>query len=98
MVIPAIIKGTADEPAYIAHETAHYNRQGLFPIAWVVKYFTNKKFRFQEELLAFRAEIEKKRELNLPVNIEDYATAMSEQYWDMCTVDEALLKLQEMMT
>ena len=95
MVIPAIIKGTADEPAYIAHETAHYNRQGLFPIAWVVKYFTNKQFRLQEELIAVTAEINKYRELNIPVSLESYAKALSTQYWNMVSYDDALLKLQE---
>ena len=81
--------------ALLAHETAHYNRQGLFPIAWVVKYFTNKQFRLQEELIAVTAEINKYRELSIPVSLESYAKVLSTQYWNMVSYEDALLKLRE---
>lgn len=88
---------TSRYEALLAHEMAHYNRQGLFPIRWIFKYFTNKQFRLKEELIAVKAEIDKYRELYIPVNLESYAKALSTEYWNMVSFENALQKLQEMM-
>ena len=86
---------TSRYEALLAHEMAHYDRQGLFPIIWIFKYFTNKQFRLKEELIAVKAEIEKYRELHIPINLKSYAKALSTQYWNMVSFEDALLKLQE---
>ena len=87
--VPNNLVGTAAYDAYVAHEMTHYERQGYFPAIWVAKYFTDKKFRYQEELLAFKAEIAKMRETGIRVNIHQFAMAMSTEYWGMIDYDTA---------
>lgn len=43
-------------PDVIAHEQVHLSRQGKNPEAWYESYIRNSKFRFGEELLAYRAQ------------------------------------------
>ena len=42
--------------AILAHEVVHSLQQGKDPEAWWVQYLTNKRFRFEQELEAHRAE------------------------------------------
>ncbi len=47
--------GTIDS-LLIAHETAHMVQQGDDPETWWVKYITDRKFRFDQELAAYRVQ------------------------------------------
>ena len=74
----------------LAHEKVHYERQGYFPIGWTLKYFRDKEFRLAEETPAFKAEIEKLKELGLTPNVKTFARAMSTEYWGMVSYKKAM--------
>ena len=42
------------DPSVIVHESVHLKRQGKDPNGWYESYIRDKKFRFGEELLAYR--------------------------------------------
>lgn len=44
------------DPSVIVHENVHLLRQGKDPDTWYENYIRNSKFRFGEELLAYRAQ------------------------------------------
>lgn len=44
------------DPSVIIHEQIHLNRQGKDADGWYESYIRDKKFRFGEELLAYRAQ------------------------------------------
>lgn len=48
-------KGYVD-PALEAHETVHSIQQGDDPLGWWNKYFVDSKFRFEQELQAYRVQ------------------------------------------
>ena len=86
IIIP---KSKKDDNAYLAHEMTHYNRQGLFPILWVRRYFADKEFRWNEEKKAFEAEIMSKKKENKYIDYKWYKKVFLEQYWGMCTTEQA---------
>ncbi len=43
-------------PDLVAHEQVHCNQQGKDPEAWWDKYLKDEKFRFQQELEAYKAQ------------------------------------------
>ena len=91
--IPKWIKNIPGEDAYIAHEITHAKRQAWWAPIWIILYFASKKFRFREETLAYRAQIEKLGGVR-EVAIEHYAACMSEKYWGMCSYEEAKSALE----
>ena len=44
------------DPSLIVHEAIHLQRQGKNPDEWYNKYIQDEKFRFGEEILAYRAQ------------------------------------------
>lgn len=94
IVIPKWAKG---DTAYLEHEKAHFNRQSLFPIWWVTKYFLSKQFRLQEELIAYKAEIKEKQRTNRGVAITAYARCLSQLYWGMIGYDNAIAEVVQIL-
>jgi hypothetical protein len=79
-VIPKWCVDTPREQPYIEHERTHCQRQKwLTPLWWVMWYFFT-SFRRSEELLAYKAEIEKCVELNQLVDVHYYASEMTLGY------------------
>jgi len=76
-------KGTAWYESYASHETVHYKRQGLLAIFWVIRYFLSKKFRWQEEKLAYTAEIEYLKERGIQIDEQSYIDSLVNEYWNM---------------
>lgn len=72
--------------AMIRHEKVHYNRQALWSLLWIILYFSSKKFRWQEEKLAYKEEIQYLQFKNIDI---DYINILSTKYWNMCTKKEA---------
>ena len=59
-------------PLYL-HENEHSKRQIEYGIyKWLYKYITNKRFKWEEEVIGFSIEIKKKKELNYPIDKEWY--------------------------
>ncbi len=88
--LPKVIKETAEEAPYFIHELAHFKRQKKYGVfAWLAKYLFDKRFRLQEELHAFRSEIQYKYAHGLPVNRQHYAATISNDYFKICTQTEA---------
>jgi hypothetical protein len=85
--------------ASLAHELIHYEQQPLFPVFWVIRYFLSKRFRFAQELPAFKKQLEIETMSASPARKLAFtryiAKVMSEQYWGMCSFDEALKALEE---
>jgi hypothetical protein len=52
-----ISRGAADKEATIAHEMVHYGRQRWVTPCWWLRWALCRRFRFDEEVLAYRAEI-----------------------------------------
>lgn len=86
--IPKRIKGTDYELPYIEHEKVHYYQQQNSNIFWIIKYLTNKRFRWQQEQEAFLAEIKQLKRQNLKVNYEKYKTILLTEYFSMATENE----------
>lgn len=98
MVIPKwATKTEALKASYVAHEQTHYERQKNFFYAlwWVFRYFTSKKFRFEEEVAAFVNEIKTLKALGQKPKVIDFAKILSEQYWGACDYQTALERLEE---
>lgn len=51
------------DPSVIIHEQVHLIRQGKDPDLWYEHYIRDKKFRFGEELLAYRAQYDYLRDV-----------------------------------
>lgn len=97
--IPNRVVGTIEESSYITHESTHCTRQAWWSPIWVLVYYFSKKFRFNEELLAFTNELKnylpKINEFDREAYINKKALSMSKIYNGMCTYDEALNALKE---
>lgn len=89
IVMPKRLKGGVREQAYLEHEQTHYKRQRWWTPIWIILYFLSKSFRWQEEKLAFKAEIEHLINAGIPINRYLYVEDISEDYWGMCTVQQA---------
>lgn len=88
--VPKALMGTVMYDVIVAHENAHYGRQRLFPLFWVIKYFMNRSFRLDEELFAYRVQIVKMKELGLHIDIHLFAQELSTQYWGMVEYERVL--------
>ena len=97
IIIPKRVVGTTNEIPYVAHETTHWDRQGLTVLFWLFRYLTSTKFQMQEETIAFANEIRaySKTDIDLNALITTKANSMSHQYNGMCTFDEALTALRQ---
>jgi len=94
VVIPKWAITIGNEASYLAHETVHWQRQKSFfrAIVWVIMYFTSKKFRFTEEVIAYGAQLKvqaAKDGLSVDRYYDHLALSLSSEYWGMCTFAEA---------
>lgn len=84
--------------ALLVHEGTHIQRQRAWgPFAWVFSYVFNKKFRYDEELIAFKNEIEYLNSMRggRRVKLEWAASQLSgEAYGSMVTYEQALADLK----
>lgn len=85
-VLPRWVMGTEREEAYRLHEQAHCRRQAWQTPLWWARYALSKSFRWREERIAYRVEIQH-MERPSPTY---YATALSEEYWGMVDYQSAL--------
>ena len=90
IIIPIWAK---DDSAYLEHEKTHYGRQSVFPVMWVIQYFSDKKFRLQEELLAYKAEIKERMRTERGISIHGYARSLFSLYWGMISYDDAIVEI-----
>lgn len=83
----------------VKHEEIHVERQGKDPAGWWEKYLTDMQFRFDEELIAHRAEYKylsdtltgsRRREIALNTVSHRLASSL---YGNMITIREAKLAL-----
>lgn len=66
-------------PEIMAHETVHCERQSD-PVAWWARYFEDREFRLEEELLAYHAEYVKHVQLTAsPLKREFYLAVCAEK-------------------
>ena len=97
--IPSSLKTDSEHyKTILDHEVIHYNRQGWRSLWWILKYFGffifirskwSKNFRFQEEKVAYTAEIKSRQKFCLQIDLDWYKETLHKQYWGMCTYDEA---------
>ena len=79
----------------LEHEMCHLKRMGNNPDEWIERYLADDKFRLEEEILAFIAQIKsiKNRELRNIVRQEAATNLSSKLYGEIITYAEALKKL-----
>lgn len=83
--------------AVLLHEKVHLERQKKQGILlWIIKYFISPKFRFNEELLAFKEQIEYLKKHNLTLDLELRAKRLSSWLYLWCvSYEKALLELKK---
>lgn len=83
--------------ALLLHEQVHYERQkreGI--ILWSILYIISPKFRFNEELLAFKEQIEYLKKHNLTLDLESRAKRLSSWLYLWCvSYEKAFLELKK---
>lgn len=76
----------------LEHEEVHLKRQQKVGVdVWVEKYLTDEQFRLNEEVIAYRKQLDyiKDRELRNKVMILCAKDLSSSLYGNICTIDEA---------
>ncbi len=69
-------------PEVIAHESVHLQRQkAVGRTRWLLKYIFSRKFRFNEEVLAIRAQLTALSPAYRPQVIESYADQLSSWHY-----------------
>lgn len=84
-------------PDLLVHENIHLERQReIGADIWVAKYLTDKEFRLQEELLAYKAQLNsiKDRNLRHAVRMDSAKNLSSSLYGNIITTKEAFNKLK----
>ena len=83
--------------AIFLHEKVHLERQKRKGILlWIILYIISPKFRFNEELLAFKQQIKYLKKLNLTLDLELRAQRLSSWLYLWCvSYEKALLELQK---
>jgi len=83
--------------AVLLHEKVHLERQkrkGI--ILWIILYTISPKFRFNEELLAFKEQIKYLKKLNLTLDLELRAKRLSSYLYLWCvSYEQALSELKK---
>lgn len=82
--------GSIQREALLAHEQVHAKRQGEAGlVVWLLLY-TSREFRWREEQLGWRVEIEAFVHAGLTVNVDSLAQLLSGPNYDhMCSLQEA---------
>lgn len=88
--IPKWCVGTPEEAAYVEHEKTHCRRQRWITPVWWIRWLFSRKFRWQEESLAYRNEIAVLINSGYPVDVDYYATQLSKGYLGMISYDSAI--------
>lgn len=88
--LPNWVKDTKEEAGYLTHEKVHYNRQWRFPLIWIIYYYLSKSFRWQEEKLAWAAQIKVNYGTGYEVTDRRYAEILSTQYRGMVNYEKAM--------
>lgn len=92
--------GLIDQALY-AHETVHTNQQGNEPLAWWKRYFVDKRFRFEQELQAYRVQYrwikrtvkDKNTQTKILLQLADDLS--SPMYGKLCTKSQALTLIKQ---
>lgn len=87
-----ILPSWADKDPFIKgsllhHELIHFNQQSK-DCLFFIKYLF-KKYRWQYEREAYKAEIQFKRNNHMPISITYYVNTLVNDYWGMCDRVEA---------
>ncbi|VVA44201.1 conserved hypothetical protein [Candidatus Roizmanbacteria bacterium] len=87
----------SESVAVLLHEKVHFERQkekGI--VQWSILYIISSKFRFNEELLAFKEQIKYLKKLNLTLDLELRAKRLSSYLYLWCvSYEKALLELKK---
>ena len=86
--IPSWCVGTRREAAYVEHEKTHCRRQRWITPVWWIRWRLSRKFRWSEESLAFRKEIEIALKSG-SFNKDYYAKELSENYYGLISYEGA---------
>ncbi|MEK9169489.1 MAG: hypothetical protein AAB788_01980, partial [Patescibacteria group bacterium] len=81
----------------LLHEEVHFKRQKQQGILlWIIKYLILSKFRFNEELLAFKEQVTYLKKHNLTLDLELRAKRLSSWLYLWCiSYEKALLELKK---
>ena len=87
----------SESVAVLLHEKVHLERQKRKGIVqWSILYIISSKFRFNEELLAFKEQIKYLKKLNLTLDLELRAKRLSSYLYLWCvSYEKALLELKK---
>lgn len=81
------------------HEEIHYNRQAWWSPVWVLWYFLSKRFRWQEERLAFTPQIIFENDIYGKDEIMRLYPVLlsSRNYWHMCSRNAAIEFVEDIL-
>ena len=96
-VIPSWCVGKPREAAYVEHEKTHCRRQRWITPFWWALWRLSRKFRWQEESLAYRKEIEVLMRAGVRIDMDYYATTLSSDYYNLITYENAYAWLKRIM-
>ena len=83
--------------ALLLHEQTHLERQKKYGILWFIKYLFSAKYRFNEELLAFKKQVSHLKKYNLNLDLETRAKRLSSWLYLWCiTYKKALEELEKL--
>ncbi len=91
-------KGTPRLQAVLVHEQTHLDRQEVTgPLLWVVRYLLDKRFRYEEELIAIREQMAVLAAANEELDISAFAQKLSGYiYLRMISYEQATQDLETM--
>jgi hypothetical protein len=95
--IPSWCVGTPREAAYVEHEKVHCRRQRWITPIWFILWRLSRRFRWQEESLAYQKEIEVLIKGGNRIDMEYYATTLSDDYYNLITYENAFAWLQQIV-
>lgn len=88
--------GSKEFIAQITHEWVHSKRQHDYGVTqWLMRYSFDKKFRLEEEKIAFYVELKYMMANNMPIDYNSIAIFMGKNYFGMITYIDALTWLNE---
>jgi hypothetical protein len=95
--IPSWVVGTIREAAYVEHEKTHCRRQKWVTPIWWIRWRLSRKFRWEEESLAYRNEIDVLLRSGHDIDLLYYSKQLSEGYYKMVTFHAAYAWLKRIL-
>jgi len=96
--MPSRLKETPAYKAYLMHEQVHHRRQGIGVVWWVLKWFFNRKFRHDEELLAFEVQLNQLKQDKVKYLKHKMTNGIAYGYRKAFTLEEATALVEKYYT